>query len=55
MDFHTIIAQTEIVSLLVGIFLVLALVVLYMLGTVFVPWIRAFTSGVPLSVLQIGM
>ena len=46
-------AQTAIVLLMVGIFLILALVALFVLARVFAPWVHAFTSGVPLSVLQI--
>jgi uncharacterized protein YqfA (UPF0365 family) len=48
-----VISQKEIVLVMAGIFLLLALAVLFMMVKVFAPWIRAFTSGVPLSVLQI--
>lgn len=48
-----VIAQTEIVLVVAGVFLVLALAILFMLGKVFTPWIRSYLSGVPLSVFQI--
>ncbi len=46
-------AQTLIVLLPVVIFGIFVLVALFMLARIFAPWIRAYTSGVPLSVFQI--
>ena len=47
------IGETEIILLLAGIFLVLALVALFMFASIFGPWLQAFLAGVPLSLLQV--
>jgi uncharacterized protein YqfA (UPF0365 family) len=53
MNFHIVKTQTFLALLPVVIFFIVVLVALFMLARVFAPWIRAYTSGVPLSVLQI--
>lgn len=45
--------RTVFVAVLVGIFLLLALIAIFMLASMFAPWLQAFTAGVPLSIFQV--